>query len=337
MSKHEKVKWGVLSTADIGMKHVLPAMQQGELCEIAAVSSRSEDKAKQAAEVLGIPKAYGSYEQMLEDPEIEAVYNPLPNHMHLEWTKRCLEAGKHVLCEKPLVVKAEQVQELKELSESTGLLVGEAFMVLHHPRWKRVKELIQAGEAGELRAVSAFFSYFNRDSKDIRNNKEYFGGGMYDIGCYPVVISRYLFGFEPLRVSAVLEADPEFKVDRLASVLMDFPTGQAMFTVSTQLTPYQVVQAFTTKKKFEIPIPFNTPPDRPTQILSHENDILDGDVVEQTFDVCNHYTLQGDAFSRSIRDQVPFAGSLDNALGNAKVLDAVFRAAKSGAWEKVQN
>ncbi len=335
MTKVKKVKWGVLSTAEIGMKHVIPAMQQSQWCDIAALASRDQDAAQRAADSLGIPAAYGSYEQLLEDPEIEAVYIPLPNHLHVKWIRACIEAGKHVLCEKPLVLQAEEINELIDLRDASRLLIGEAFMVLHHPRWNRVKELISQGDIGELRAVSGFFSFFNRDSKNIRNSSDYGGGSIYDIGCYPVVISRYVFGAQPLKVAALLEYDPEFKIDRLSSVLMDFPTGQAMFTASTQLTPYQSVQIFGTRKKYDIPLPFNTPDDRPSQILSHAHDILEPDVVEETFDLCSHYTLQGDAFCRSIREGVPFAGSLEHAKQNAKVLDAIFRAAKSGGWEKV--
>ncbi len=335
MAKTKKVNWGIISTADIGVKKVIPAMQQGELCSISAIASRNEKSAQAAAEKLGIPKAYSSYEQLLEDPEIEAVYIPLPNHMHLPWIRASIHAGKHVLCEKPIVLDPSEIDELQDLQRSSGLLIGEAFMVLHHPRWKRMKELVNSEDIGELRAVSGFFSYFNRDAKNIRNIQDFGGGSIYDIGCYPVLISRYLFGSEPLGVSAVLEFDQEFKIDRLASVLMEFPTGHAMFTASTQLTPYQIIQAFGTRKKYEVPIPFNTPNDRPTQILSHSSDALEPDAVEETFDVCDHYMLQGDAFSRSIREGVPFAGSLENARGNARVLEAVFASAKSRSWVKV--
>ncbi len=335
MAPNKKVTWGVLSTANIGLKKVLPAMMQGKLCSIQAIASRSSESARGAADELGIPRAYGSYEELLEDPDIEAIYNPLPNHMHLEWTKKSIAAGKHVLCEKPLGLNPDEVKELQKLQTKSGLLIGEAFMVLHHPRWKRVKEMVNSGDLGELKVVSGFFSFFNKDAKDIRNRADCGGGGVYDIGCYPTVISRYLFGSNPLRVAAILEYDQQFKIDRLASVLMDFPTGQAMFTVGTQLTPYQMIQVFGTQKKLDIPWPFNTPNDRPVQILSHVNGILDPDVVEETFDITDHYMLQGDAFSKSILDGVGFAGSMENAMGNARTLDAIFRAAKSRNWEKV--
>ncbi len=331
-----KVSWGVLSTARIGLREVIPAMQRGALTEVSAIASRSEETARKAARQLGIPNCYGSYEELLEDPGIEAVYIPLPNHLHIPWIRSAIEAGKHVLCEKPLVLRSEEIEELIELRDRSGLIIGEAVMILHHPRWIRMKELITQGAAGELKSVNGYFSYYNRDPHNIRNQADAGGGALYDIGCYPITASRLLFGEEPLRVSAVMEHDPDFSVDRLTSVLLQYSKGHAVFTVSTQVSPYQVIQVFGTERRFEVPWPFNAPIDRPLEIRSHAGGILEPDTAAQTFPPCDQYTLQGDAFARSIREGVPFAGSLENARASAKILDAVFTAAKTGNWVEIR-
>jgi len=333
MHETKRVRWGVISTADIGVNKVLPAMKQAELVELYAIASRNLEKAEAAAKQLGMPKAYGSYEELLADDSIQAVYIPLPNNMHVEWIRKSIEAGKHVLCEKPLVMKADEIDELDELQKKSGLLIGEAFMVLHQPRWKAAKDMAQSGALGEVRAVQGFFSYYNTNEQDIRNNPEYGGGGLYDIGCYTIVFSRYIFGEEPVRVTGTMEYDPDFSIDRLTSTILEFPGGkQAVFTVSTQLVPHQRVEVFGTQKKIELRWPFNTPNDRDTQILSHGEDILEPDTVESVFSTMDHYGLEGTAFSRSILEGVPFAGSLENARGNARVIDAVMKAAREKRW-----
>ncbi|MDK2963040.1 MAG: hypothetical protein PWQ29_434 [Verrucomicrobiota bacterium] len=336
MNKHKDVvNWGVLSTANIGLTKVLPAMMKGSHVKLAAIASRNPERAKVAAKDLNIPKTYGSYEELLEDPGIQAVYIPLPNHMHVEWIRKSLLAGKHVLCEKPLVMQAREIQELEELANTSNLLVGEAFMVLHHPRWIRVKDLISSGSIGRLISGNSVFSYYNTDKDNIRNNPAYGGGAIYDIGCYPIVVSRFVFGEEPVRVISTVEQDPEFKTDRLASAILEFPSGTMTFTVSTQMVPYQVVQFFGTEKMVEVRAPFNTPYDRPTSIHIHSGDILQDLQVAETFDECDQYTIQGDNFSRAILYGESFAGSLKNALGNAKVIDSLFKSADSGTWELV--
>src|SRR5229473_5723926 len=262
----QKVRWGVLSTADIATKQVIPAMQQGTYCEIVAIASRSLEKARAAAGDLGIPKAYGSYEELLADREIDAIYNPLPNHLHVPWSIRAAEAGKHVLCEKPLALTVAECRTLIDTRNRTGVKIGEAFMVRTHPQWLRTREIVRSGEIGHVRAVMAAFSFFNRDPKNIRNVPEWGGGALMDIGCYAIQFSRFMFGQEPSRVVGLLERDPEMGIDRLSSAALDFPSGQAVFTCCMQMVPYQRAQVFGTRGRVELEIPFNAPPDRPCRI-----------------------------------------------------------------------
>src|ERR1035438_4934276 len=222
MAKQGKVKWGVLGAASIAVRKVIPGMQAGQHSEVLAIASRDLEKGRKAAEKLGIAKTYGSYEELLADAEIEAVYVPLPNHLHVPWSIKAAEAGKHVLCEKPLSLSVAEAKTLLAVRDRTGVKIGEAFMVKTHPQWLRTRELIRAGRIGELKAVLGAFSYFNRDVANVRNVVEWGGGGIMDIGCYPIVTSRFIFGDEPTRVSALVERDPEFKTDRLASALLDF-------------------------------------------------------------------------------------------------------------------
>ena len=336
MNQHEIIKWGVLSTAKIGIKQVIPAMQNGKHSQIEAIASRNFKKAQDTADLLGIPKAYGSYEELLAAPDIQAIYIPLPNHMHHTWIKKCIEAGKHVLCEKPLLLESSQIAELKELQETSGLIIGEAFMVLHQTRWQRVRELVQSGSLGKFISGQSIFSYFNTDSANIRNIPEYGGGGVYDIGCYPTVLSRFVLGEEPIKVSAFVENDPDFGVDRLASVILQYPSGPITFTVATQMVPFQTFQFFGDQKMIEVNIPFNTPDFRAMTIRVNSGDIHEHPQVAESFSPENHYTKQGDAFSRAILFKEPFLGSLDNAEKNMKVLEAIFTSAKEGRWVEVK-
>jgi predicted dehydrogenase len=322
-----KVRWGVLGAAKIALVKVIPAMQKSELCEISAIASRDLAKAREAAGKLGIPKAYGSYEELLADPDIDAIYNPLPNHLHLPWTVRAAEAGKHVLCEKPIGMNAGEARELIAVRDRTGLRIGEAFMVRLHPQWLRAREVVRGGALGELRVIQSFFSYNNQDPKNIRNIPEFGGGGVMDIGCYPITMSRFLFAAEPERVLALMERDPAMGTDRLASVILDFPAGQATFTCSTQLAPYQRVHALGTKGRLEIEVPFNPVPERPARIF------IDG--AEEVFPLCDQYTLQGDAFARAIQEDAEVPVPLEDATRNMEVIDAIFRSASQGGWEKV--
>jgi predicted dehydrogenase len=328
-----KVRWGVLSTAGIGVKKVIPAMQKGEWVDVMAIASRDRGKAEETARALGIAKAYGSYEDLLADPQIEAIYNPLPNQLHVPWSIRAAEAGKHVLCEKPLSITVAEARTLLAVQQRTGVTIGEAFMVRTHPQWLRTRELIASGRIGELRSVQGFFSYFNTDPKNIRNIPECGGGALMDIGCYPINTARFVFGEEPLRVSGLIERDPTSKVDRLTSAILEFPSGHATFTCSTQLVPYQRMQLLGTKGRIEIEIPFNAPNDRPCRIFIDDGrDLFGGGITVETFPTCDQYTIQGDVFSRAVREGGRVPVPVSDAVKNMAVIEAVFRSAESGAW-----
>lgn len=332
----KKVVWGVLSTANIGMEKVLPAMLRSEYCEIRAIASRSLAKAQAAATKLGLPKAYGSYEELLADPEIEAIYNPLPNDLHVPLTLAAARAGKHVLCEKPIAMTADEAAQLREVAGK--VLIMEAFMVRFHPQWRRARELARSGELGDVRAVQTFFSYFNRDAANIRNRPENGGGALYDIGCYAITTARFVFGAEPQRVIALVDHDPEFKTDRLVSALIDFGHGRHLdFTVGTQITPYQRVQIVGTKKRLEVEIPFNALPGCAMKIFTDDGSQL-GDVSAQSevLPACDQYTLQGDAFARMVRGEIPPEYGVEDAICNMRIIDALFRSVQSERWEKVQ-
>jgi predicted dehydrogenase len=332
----EPVRFGVIGTARIAMEKVVPAMQKSAHCRIVAIASRDLARAEAAAKALGIPRAHGSYEALLQDPEIEAVYNPLPNHLHVPLSIAAAEAGKHVLCEKPIALSAEEARLLLAARDRTGKLIQEAFMVRCHPQWLRARELVRSGAIGTLRVVQGSFSYMNRDPANVRNQADIGGGGVYDIGCYPIVGSRFLFESEPLRVASQIEHDPHFATDRLTSALLQFPTGQALFFCSTQLVPYQRMQILGTDGRIEIEIPFNAPPDRACRIFVDDGSELgDRSARIETFDVVNQYTLQGDLFADAVRNGRALPFPLEDSVKNMRVLDAVFRAGRSGRFEEV--
>ncbi|MBS1877156.1 MAG: Gfo/Idh/MocA family oxidoreductase [Acidobacteria bacterium] len=323
-----KVRWGVLGVAKIATVKVIPAMQRGALCEIAGIASRDLAKAQAAADKLGIPRAYGSYEEMLADPAIEAVYNPLPNHLHVPWSIRAAQAGKHVLCEKPIGLNADEARALIAARDRTGVKIGEAFMVRTHPQWLRVRELVRSKAIGDLRAIVGAFSYTNQDPNNIRNQADIGGGGLMDIGCYPIQISRFLFEREPLHVAGAVERDPVMGVDRLTSALLDFGVGHSVFTCGTQMTPYQRVQVIGTQRRIDVEIPFNAPPDKPARIFIDDGKELAGaGAVAETFAVCDQYTLQGDAFSKAIREGGEVPTPLEDSVANMQVIDAIFASA----------
>lgn len=329
-----KIRFGVLSTANIGLKKVIPAMQLGQDTVVTAIASRDLAKAKEAAGALGIATAYGSYEELLADPKIDAIYNPLPNPLHVPWTVKAAEAGKHVLCEKPLSMTVAEARTLLEVRARTGVKICEAFMIRSFPQWLRLRELLQEGRVGELRSVTGFFSYFNVKPENIRNRVEMGGGGVYDIGCYPIHAARYAFRQEPKRVVALLDRDPQMGTDRLASALLDFNGGQATFTCSTQLIPYQRMQFLGTRGRIELEIPFNAPNDRPTRILiDATGDLAGSGITAETFPAADQYTLQGDAFARAIREDAEVPVPLEDSIGNMAVIEAIFRSAESGQWE----
>jgi len=329
-----KVKWGVLGVAKIAVEKVIPAMQRGDVSQIAAIASRDLGKARAAADKLGVPHAFGSYEALLADGEIEAVYNPLPNELHAPWTIRALKAGKHVLCEKPIALNAEEARSLIEARERSGKIVAEAFMVRYHPQWRRARELARAGSVGEPRAIQTFFSYRLLDPENVRNRPPG-GGGIYDIGCYAILTARYIFAAEPTRVVATLDRDPNFRTDRLTSAILEFPGGRHLtFSVATQLSAHQRVTIVGEAGRIEIVIPFNAPPDRPTEIVIDTGaDLFGGGRRVEQFAVCDQYTLQGDAFSRAILGETPLEFPIEDALANMRVIDALIRSAERGSWE----
>ena len=325
----KKVCWGVLSTAAIGIQKVIPAMQSGELCEITAIASRTLEKAQSFARQLHIPKAYGSYEELLDDPEIDAVYIPLPNHLHVPWSIKALEAGKHVLCEKPIALTTTEAKELLAAARKyPKLKIMEAFMYRHHPQWQKTRQLIAKGKIGELRTIQSFFSYYNIDPEDVRNIAQIGGGGLMDIGCYNISLSRFIFGHEPQRVLGIMEYDPQFKTDRLTSGILDFVEGTSTFTCSTQLAPYQWVNIFGTEGYIEIEIPFNAPVDKPCKIIFQHG----YETNEIFLDIYNQYTIQGDSFSRAVLEDSEVPTPLVDAVANMKVLEAVIRSSKEGKW-----
>ncbi len=329
-----KIRWGVLGAANIATKKVIPAMQKGQFSTMVAIASRDLNRARRAADDLGIEKAYGSYEELLADPDIDAVYNPLPNHRHVPWSIAAAEARKHVLCEKPLSLNLLEARKLVDVRDRTRVKIGEAFMVLTHPQWLRARQLVNDGAIGELRAIAGAFSYFNRDTSNIRNIPDYGGGGLMDIGCYPITTSRFLFDREPSRVVGLFDRDPDMNTDRLTSALLDFGSGHGVFTCSTQLVPYQRMQILGTTGRIEIEIPFNAPPDRPCRIYIDDGSDLSGRSARvEEFAVCDQYTIQGDLFSQAILNDGPVAVPLENALGNMAVIDALFRSGKTSRWE----
>ncbi len=329
-----KVRWGVLSTAKIAVKKVIPAMQKSDWVDVTAIASREIHKAEEAAHALGIPKAYGSYEQLLADPQIEAIYNPLPNPLHVPWSVKAAEAGKHVLCEKPLSVTVAEARTLQAVQQRTGVLIAEAFMVRHHPQWVRARELVASGKIGALRSIQGCFSYFNTDPANIRNIPDFGGGSLMDIGCYPVNTSRFLFGEEPSQVLGLIDTDPKFKIDRLTSAILQFPSGQSVFTCSMQLVYHQRMELLGTLGRIEIPIPFTPPFDRPGQIIIDDGkDLIGSGVTTETFPICNQFTIQGEVFSRAVREGTGVPVPLADAVRNMAVIEAIFRSAESGGWE----
>ena len=329
-----KVRWGVISTANIGLARVLPGMMKSRHIEIRAIASRKLSTAKKAAKDLGIPVAYGSYEELLDDPEIEAIYNPLPNHLHVPLTLAAARKGKHVLCEKPMALTAAEAATLKQAPR--GILIAEAFMVRAHPQWIKARELVRSGALGELRAIQSLFTYYNVDPRNVRNMADIGGGAAYDIGCYPVAVSRYIFGAEPKRAVSLVDRDPTFKTDRTTSALVDFGAGRHLtFTVSTQATNYQRVNIIGTKGRLEIVIPFNATQGEAMTILLDDGSKMAGESAKAIrLPKADQYQLQGEVFSRAVRGKEKLEFGLADAIKQMRVLDAIFRSEKSKRWEK---
>jgi len=330
-----KLKWGIISTANIGIEKVIPGIIGSALNEVVAISSRDETRARSAADRLGIARSYGSYEDMLTDAEIDIVYNPLPNHLHVPLSLTALEAGKHVLCEKPIAMTAEEAEKLLGRPEKPYLM--EAFMVRFHPQWLRAREIVQSGEIGEVRNIQTAFAYNNTDPQNIRNIPETGGGAVYDIGCYAIVAARFFFGAEPKRVVSVIDRDPDFKTDRLTSALMDFGNGrQSSWFVSTQQVPFQRINIFGSKKRLEIIIPFNAPQNEATIIRIDDGTALDlSSAKAETIRSCDQYGEQADAFARVVLGETPLPYGAEDAVQNMKIIDAVYRSGASEGWEEV--
>jgi predicted dehydrogenase len=328
------VRWGVLGAANIAVRKVIPAMQRGERTRVVAIASRDIGKARAAAKELGIDRAYGSYDELLADPAVDVVYNPLPNHLHVHWTIRAAEAGKHVLCEKPLALSADEARQLLAVRDRTGVRIGEAFMVRNHPQWIAVRDMIREGRIGELRLIAGHFAYYRRDPKDVRSNPDWGGGGLMDVGCYPITMSRWLFGEEPDAVIGLIDRDPELRVDRIASGLMRFPSGQATFSCAMQLVHYQRMQIHGTTGRIEVQIPFNAPNDRPCRIFFDDGrELGDASAKPIDFPVVDQYTLQSDRFSDAVRGIGDVPVPVEDAIANMAVIDALFRSAESRCWE----
>jgi len=329
-----KIRWGVLGVAKIATAKVIPAMQQGRWSSVTAIASRDINKAREAAHALGIAKAYGSYEELLADPEIDAIYNPLPNHLHVPWSIRAAEQGKHVLCEKPIALTAAEARTLVEARDRTGVQIQEAFMVRTHPQWIKARDTVRSGRIGDVRSIAGYFSYFNNDASNIRNVPEFGGGGLMDIGCYLINTSRFIFDREPQRVLGLIDRDPELGIDRLVSMLLDYEGRHCIGTCSTQLSPYQRVQILGTRGRLEIQIPFNAPPDRACAVLlDTQGDLLGHSIETIELSTCDQYTIQGDLFSRAILEGTEVPVPLEDAVANMECIEAVFRSATSGRWE----
>jgi predicted dehydrogenase len=324
------VRWGILSTALIGTQRVIPGMLKSRSLQVAAIGSRELGKAEAAAASLGIPKAYGSYDALLADPDIEAIYNPLPNHLHVPLTLAALQAGKHVLCEKPMSIEAAELEVLRPYADR--LHIREAFMVRFHPQWIETRELVRQGAIGELRFIQVPFSYFNDNPANIRNMADIGGGALYDIGCYAIVAGRWFFEADPERVSAIIDRDLVFNTDRTTSGWLAFSQGrQLAFTVSTQSARYQRIQLVGTRGRIEIEIPFNAPQDAPTRYIVDDASALDGSSARTvTLPVADQYQLQAEAFSHAVRNERPDSTSLDDAITNMRIIEALFASAASG-------
>ncbi|MBA2305763.1 MAG: Gfo/Idh/MocA family oxidoreductase [Acidobacteria bacterium] len=331
------VRWGVLGVARIATAKVIPAMQRACHCEVVAIASRDGARAEASAAALGIPRAHGSYEALLADPGVDAVYIPLPNHLHVSWTTRAAEAGKHVLCEKPIALNAGEARTLLEVRNRTGMRIQEAFMIRRHPQWLRARTLVDAGGLGDLRAMSGFFSYNNDDASNVRNVAAFGGGALLDIGCYLVNTARFIFDAEPARVSGVSDIDPRFGVDRLTSMILDFDGRHAIGTCGTQVQYYQRIQIVGTEGRLELEIPFNAPADRPCRLtLDRTGDVHGSGIETIVLDTCNQYTLQAEELSRAILDCSPQSAPLEDAVANMECIDALARSSRTGQWEPVK-
>ena len=327
----KKLKVGVLGISNHFVKRVFFPLRKSKNVEIFAVSSRSGEKAKKFASKYNVKRWYDSYEKLLEDEEIEAVYIPLPNHLHLEYIKKAADAHKHVICEKPLTLNYEQTKEAFEYAKKRGILLMEAFMYKHHPQWLRAKEIVESGEIGEVQTIHCYFSYDNKDPKNIRNVLEFGGGALLDIGVYAVSSARWIFEKEPTKVVALLNRDERFKVDTLVSGILDFDGKSALFSVATQAFPTQNVEVYASAGTIFVEVPFNTYPDVPGH-LHVRTTIGTRDVYLGPAD---HYLLEFEHFARAIREKKSISSFEEDSLNNMKTIDALFKSAEESDWVPV--
>jgi predicted dehydrogenase len=325
-----RIRFGILSTAKIGLEKVIPAMQKGQFTEVVAIASRVEERAKAAAARRGIPRAHGSYDALLADPNVDAVYIPLPNDLHVPWSIKALEAGKHVLCEKPIALSAAEGHELLAAGQRhPRLKLMEAFMYRRHPQWKLAKQLVDTGKIGTLRTIQTFFSFYNDDPANIRHDPTMGGGVLMDIGCYAISLSRWLFEGQPKRVLGIVEHDPRFRVDRLTSAILDFGHGTATFTCSTQVAPLQQVHIVGSNGRIDLSeVPFNAPNDRPCVVRYAAGTEFHSINCE----ICDQYTLQGDTFAQAILNDTPVPTPIEDAVRNMEVIEAIVASGRTNAW-----
>ena len=331
------ISWGILGTAGIALNKVIPGMLKGTRGQVLGIASRDAARAQEAAARLRIPRSYGSYEEMLADDAIDAVYIPLPNQLHVPWAVRAMEAGKHVLCEKPIALDAAEAQTLVTARDCTGRHVLEAFMVRQHPQWLRVRDIVGSGRIGEARLVQTTLSYFNVDAANVRNRVETGGGALYDIGCYAVLLARFVFGAEPVRAVAAVERDPAFGTDRLTTGIVDFGAGRHLsFSCSTQLVRFQRVQILGTDGRIEVPVSLNAPQGEATRITVDATGAIDeSGIAVEPIDPCDQYTLQGDLAARVFLGEIEAPFPIEDAVLNMHVIDALYRSGCSGAWESI--
>ncbi len=325
----------MLGTANIAVKRIIPAIIAGRRGRVAALASRDAERAAQLAARFGIERSHGSYQALLDDPSIDAVYIPLPNHLHVEWTVKALEAGKHVLCEKPIALCAADAHAIVAARDRSGRRVVEAFMVRCHPQWHRVRTLVRSGRIGVLRAIQSAFVFSVLDPRNVRNQPDIGGGALYDVGCYPIVTARYLFGCEPQRAMALVERDPDMGIDRVTSGLLEFPGGgQLSFSASLQLAPYQRVTILGSEGRIEVGVPFTPPAEHSCRIVIDTGKSLDGSsATTETFAPIDQYAAQCDLAAEIFRNEATQEFPIEDAIANMRVIDALYRSAESGRWE----
>lgn len=332
---HTPLRWGILSTAKIGRTKVIPAIANSATNSVVAIASRDFQSAALCAQELAIAKHYGSYQDLLDDPDIDAIYNPLPNDMHVAWSIAALKAGKHVLCEKPLGLNAADAQLLLEASRAhPNLRVMEAFMYRFHPQWQAVQNWIAEGLIGQVRAVQTVFSYNNHEPNNIRNNPAAGGGALMDIGCYGISVARWIFNTEPVRVVGQLDFHPEYQVDQLALLNMDFNHGaMASVLCGTKTEAGQSVYISGTQGSISIERPFYCIDEEPNTVVVR----IDGEVTRHQFPGQDQYQFMVEAFAASCRNLRDVPTPLSDAVCNMAVIDAAFASAASGQWQSIKS